>query len=138
MKRVAYSTLVIAASLLMAACSASPNPTAYGEMVGDRGVRAFQISADTYRIEARGNGWTAGHAVRDYAMLKAAETARASGASHFDILQRNDLTETHVTRNDQFEKPAEELVIKIHSRPGSSSFSADEVIKSVSPRVWRG
>ena len=45
-------------------------------------LEAQQMTADTYRIVARGNGFTGSHAVQDFTILKAAETAKKAGAAH--------------------------------------------------------
>lgn len=60
--------------------------TKYQDMGFAGGVAAQQISADTFRIQARGNAYTNNATVQDYVLLKAAETARSVGASHFIIL----------------------------------------------------
>jgi hypothetical protein len=64
--------------LLLAGCG-----TKYQEMGFTGGVAAEQITKDTYRIVARGNGNTRSTTIQDYALLKAAETTKAAGATHF-------------------------------------------------------
>lgn len=63
--------------------------TKYQEMGFTGGVAAEQISADTFRILARGNAYTAAETVQDYVLLKAAETTQAQGATHFVIVAEN-------------------------------------------------
>ena len=58
------------------------------------GVEAQQMTADTYRIVARGNGFTGSHAVQDFTILKAAETAKKAGATHFAIISASDASST--------------------------------------------
>jgi hypothetical protein len=77
--------LILSASIVLAACS-----TPYQEMGLSGGVSAKQMTANTYRIEARGNGYTGSSDVKDYAMLKAAEITRASGNTHFVIIDAAD------------------------------------------------
>ena len=54
------------------------------------GVEAQQMTADTFRIVARGNGYTGNTTIQDYTMLKAAETTKQAGASHFLIVSASD------------------------------------------------
>src|SRR5215467_11206208 len=60
--------------------------TPYQEMGFTGGVAAQRMTADTYRIVARGNAYTGGTAIQDYTLLKAAETTKQAGASHFAII----------------------------------------------------
>jgi hypothetical protein len=73
------------AALLCAGCS-----TPYQEMGFGGGVEAQQMTANTYRIVARGNGYTSGTAIQDYALLKAAETTKQAGATHFEVISASD------------------------------------------------
>lgn len=61
--------------LLLVGCS-----TPYHEMGILGGVKAEQVSSDTYRIVSRGNAYTGSTTVQDYTLLKAAETTREVGA----------------------------------------------------------
>lgn len=63
-------------ALALASCA-----TKYQEMGFTGGVAAQQITSDTYRIVARGNGYTGNTAIQDYALLKAAETTIAAGGT---------------------------------------------------------
>ncbi|MBR1273387.1 CC0125/CC1285 family lipoprotein [Bradyrhizobium sp. AUGA SZCCT0283] len=69
---------VVTLSLLLIGCG-----TKYQEMGFTGGVSAEQITKDTFRIVARGNGNTRSTTIQDYALLKAAETTKAAGATHF-------------------------------------------------------
>lgn len=62
-------------TLLAVSCA-----TPYQEMGFSGGVSSQQMTANTFRIIARGNGYTGSVAVQDYAMLKAAETIKQVGA----------------------------------------------------------
>ena len=84
---------VVAAAL--AGCA-----TTYGEMSNTGGVAAAPITNDTYRISARGNGFTDATTIQDYVMLKAAETTLASGHTHFQVLSGKDAT-TRARRSDK-------------------------------------
>jgi hypothetical protein len=63
--------------------------TRYQEMGFTGGVAADQVSADTFRILARGNAYTSAETVQDYVLLKAAETTQAQGGTHFIIVGEN-------------------------------------------------
>ncbi len=72
---------------LLCACA-----TRYQEMGLTGGVGAQQISADTFRIMSRGNGFTTPEAVQDYTLLKAAEVTQSAGATHFIVVSAADAT----------------------------------------------
>lgn len=54
------------------------------------GVAAQQITADIWRIQSRGNAYTASSTVQDYVLLKAAETTQAAGGAYFQIVSAGD------------------------------------------------
>ena len=56
--------IALALCLLLAGCA-----TKYQEMGFTGGVAAEQVTSDTYRIIARGNGYTGNTAIQDYALL---------------------------------------------------------------------
>jgi hypothetical protein len=56
------------------------------------GVRADQLSATTYRIVSRGNGYTDATTIADFALRKAAETTLTSGNEWFIVMGRDDQT----------------------------------------------
>ena len=122
------------------------------------------MTANTFRIVARGNGYTAGTTVQDYAILKAAETTRQDGGTHFAIISASDASSaghivipgqahTSVVGNTayttytpatahQFVRPGQDVYIRILTvgpgqRPPAGVFSADEIIKFVGSRVKR-
>src|SRR5262249_32097886 len=64
--------------------------TPYQNMGFMGGVEAQQMTADTYRIVARGNGYTGGTTIQDYTLLKAAETTKQAGGTHFAIISASD------------------------------------------------
>jgi hypothetical protein len=128
------------------------------------GVSAQQMTADTFRITARGNGYTNRTAIQDYVFLKAAETTKQSGATHFSIISAEDAStagsiespghaRTSVVGNTayttyspgmvhQFIKPGQDSYIRIFtlqpgSRPPPGAIAADEVIQFVGSRVAR-
>jgi hypothetical protein len=82
--------LIIGAALLASACA-----TPYGEIGGlmDDGVTADRLTSDRYRIRSRLNEWSDPAMVGDYALLRAAETVRASCGTHFIVEGDEDRTE---------------------------------------------
>lgn len=76
-------------ALMLAGCS-----TPYKEMGFGGGVSAQQMTADTFRISARGNGYTDSTDVQDYLVLKAAETTREHGGTHFLVIGAADASRT--------------------------------------------
>lgn len=81
MRRVA----IVGLCLVLGGCG-----TKYQEMGFTGGVAAQQMTADTRRIQARGNGYTNSSTVQDYVLLKAAETTQAAGGTHFQIISAAD------------------------------------------------
>ena len=145
--------------LAVAGCS-----TPYQNMGFMGGVEAERMTADTYRIVARGNGYTSGTAIQDYTVLKAAATAKQAGATHFAIISAADATrtgsvvipgqaQTTVAGNTafttytpatvhQFIKPGQDTYIRIFTvSPGQQAppgaLLADEIIQYVGGRVKR-
>ncbi len=129
------------------------------------GVEAQQLTADTYRILSRGNAYTSKTKVNDYTLLKAAETTRQAGATHFVIEGGEDATRTgyvttpgtatttlqgnraYTTVNpgtvDRLVKPGQDTIIRILTvKPGEApppnAISADEIIQFVGSRVRQG
>src|SRR5262245_28712522 len=77
----------LALAFALGACA-----TKYQEMGFTGGVAAEQVTADVYRIKSRGNAYTAQSTVQDYVLLKAAETAKSAGATHFVMISAADAT----------------------------------------------
>jgi hypothetical protein len=151
---------LLAVTILLAGCS-----TKYQDMGFAGGVSAQQMTSDTFRIVARGNGYTDSTTVRDYAMLKAAETAKQHGASHFVLVGANDSSrvdqimtpgtaQTTVTGSTAFTtynpaqsipifKPGQDIYIRLvtvkqNESPPAGAISADEIVKYVGGRIERG
>jgi len=151
------------ASLLLglAACAA---PTPYQPLGAGGGVAAQQLTADTFRILARGNGVTDPAAVEDYMLLKAAETTLAAGGTHFVLVTTTDATATSTTQGPTeirtvvqgdtsvttvdpgqsftFVAPGRDAIIRVVTvRPGATppegAFDAAEIVAFVAPRVAR-
>jgi hypothetical protein len=59
------------------------------------GVAAQQMTADTFRISARGNGYTSSNTIQDYMVLKAAETTKQAGGSYFVIVSAADASRSN-------------------------------------------
>lgn len=143
MRRVAF---FVAAALLVAGCG-----TPYQEKGARGGVEAQQITADTYRIKANTNVYTDDTETRDYVLLKAAETTKAAGGTHFVLIgieDANQRTSGDAFRGrnvsfgtaDQMIKPGHDTIIRIYKKAPKDigNFTADEVIQSVGSRVKRG
>lgn len=147
-------------SLVLAGCS-----TPYQEMGFSGGVSAQQMTSDTFRISARGNGYTDATRVQDYLMLKAAETTVQRGGTHFVVISAADASGTSQivtggTSTTTFNgktattnyspptvhnvfKPGQDAYIRIlHAAPGQglppSAISATEIIEFVGPRAKAG
>jgi hypothetical protein len=119
------------------------------------GVEAQQVTATTFRIVARGNGYTSNTRIQDYALLKAAETTKAAGGTHFAIVSAEDATvqqSLYLTqigpRGSAFTtasigsvaKPGQDTYIRVFALdPGQAApqgtLLADEIIQFVGPRV---
>jgi hypothetical protein len=137
--------------------------TKYQEMGFSGGVAAEQITADTWRIRARGNAYTNSTTVQDYVLLKAAETTQAAGAAYFQIVSAADASRasTFVTSGtsttnfvgntaftttspgsvDTVIKPGQDVYVRIlksaPSGPTPGVYAAAEIIQFVGPRVQR-
>ena len=138
--------------------------TKYQDMGFTGGVAAQQMTANTFRIVARGNGYTARTTVQDYMMLKAAETTKQNGGTHFIVISAADASsiQTHVssgyaqtslvgnrayttysppTATNIF-KPGEDAYIRVFNVPNGTEappggVPADEIIRFVGSRVAR-
>jgi hypothetical protein len=138
--------------------------TKYQEMGFTGGVSAQAITGDTFRIVSRGNNYTDRTKIQDYALLKAAETAKAAGHGNFSIIGENDATQTSIGRTQGMAhttlignsaittytpgssyaiiKPGQDLYVRVFTLkkedaipPGT--FSADDIIAYIGPRVQR-
>lgn len=78
--------------LPLLACALAACSTPYQTMGIMGGVESQQITGTTYRIVARGN--TGGTTIQDYTLLKAAETTKAAGGTHFAIISASDASST--------------------------------------------
>ena len=136
--------------------------TPYQDMGFSGGVAAHQMTSNTYRIVARGNGYTSSTRIRDYMMMKAAETTKAAGGTHFVLVSRDDASgysqittggtaRTTFVGNSAYTtysppvttrvfKPGEDAYIRVlnvgaNKSPPAGAVSADEIIQFVGPRV---
>lgn len=123
------------------------------------------MTADVYRIEARGNGYTKSTTMQDFTMLKAAETARNAGGTHFMMISAEDASRTgayvmpgqaQTSFNGNvatttyspptaipIHKPGQDTYIRVlrltpGQTPPPGAISADEIITNVGGRVKRG
>lgn len=128
------------------------------------GVSAQQMTANTFRISARGNGYTNPTVVQDYIMLKAAETTAQNGGTHFVVISAADATGTsqivtggvaHTTFNGNMAttsyspptvqnivKPGQDAYIRVLNvapgqQPPPGAVAASEIIQFVGARVKR-
>jgi hypothetical protein len=138
--------------------------TPYQEMGFTGGVAAQRMTTDTYRIVARGNAYTGSIAIQDYTLLKAAETTKQAGATHFAIVSAANASragaivipgraQTSVVGNSayttytpatahNFIKPGQDTYIRVFTvsagrSPPQGFISADEIIEFVGSRVKR-
>ncbi len=136
--------------------------TPYQQMGFSGGVDTQQITADTYRIVARGNASTSSTRIQDYTLLKAAETTRAAGGTHFAIVSAADAssvgqittggtaqttfvgnmatTTYNPPTTHHYVKPGQDTYIRVlNITPGQApprgAYSADEIIQHVGARV---
>jgi hypothetical protein len=149
----------IALLLLALALAGCSTPYQGPDYMGD-GVSAQRITSNTFKIVVRGNAITSGLATQDYTALKAAETAKQAGGTHFVFISGVDASsEGPVTTGGkakkpatstayppttvyQFIRPGQDAYIRVLTvEPGqplpSGSFSAEEMIRYASPRVRR-
>lgn len=151
-------------TLVLIAVLATACATPYQNMGALGGVEAQQLTGTTFRIVARGNGYTGSTTIQDYAMLKAAETTRQHSGTHFAIIGANDASasgvvstpgyaQTQVIGNaafttytpgsvHQYVKPGQDLYIRVLTIPPGKpippgTFSADEIIQYIGSRVER-
>ncbi|MHB0772309.1 CC0125/CC1285 family lipoprotein [Bradyrhizobium sp. 1.29L] len=137
--------------------------TKYQEMGFTGGVAAQQMTADTWRIQSRGNAYTNSATVQDYVLLKAAETAQAAGGTHFQIISAADasrastivspgtsnttfvgnqaFTTTSPGSVDTVIRPGQDVYVRVLKLPPGPTpqgvYSAQEIIQFVGSRVER-
>lgn len=114
------------------------------------GGDALQVTTDTDRIVARGNGYTNRATIQDYTLLKAAETVNRAGATHFAMVGADDASSAvrhvsygrYLTTASTTVKPGANAIIKVMTLPPSSNlppgtFQTDEIIRIIGSRVER-
>ena len=151
--------IALLAALALCGCA-----TQYGDMGFTGGVAAQQMTSDTFRILARGNGYTSASSVQDFMLLKAAETTLGAGGTHFGVINERDASSTgavstpgnahtSVIGNTAFTTytpgevhtyimPGQDAFIRVFTaRDGSplppGAMSADEIVRFVGARVKR-
>jgi hypothetical protein len=151
--------------LVIACCAVAGCSTPYQEMGFTGGVSAQQMTADTYRIISRGNAYTGSTTIQDYTLLKAAETTKLAGATHFLIISAADASRSGAIVSPgqatttfygntasttyspatvhNFIKPGQDTYIRVITvapgqAPPNGAFLADEIIQFVGSRVSRG
>jgi hypothetical protein len=153
------AVIIMFATLALSGCA-----TKYQDMGFTGGVAAQQMTADTFRIVARGNGYTSATVVQDYVVLKAAETTKTAGGTHFVMIGSGDASTTgtistpghaqttlvgrtaYTTYNpgtvSHYIKPGQDSYIRVvKASPAgqlpTGAIDADEIIKYVGQRVQR-
>jgi hypothetical protein len=148
--------------LVVAAVPLGGCATKYQDMGFTGGVAAEPVMTDTYRILARGNGYTAAARVEDFVLLKAAETTLAAGGSYFMVLNQNNQTnvmtgqtpgtvQTNVYGRTAFStytpgttynivKPGEDVMIRVlrlkaSEAPPPGAFPAQDIVNTLGPRL---
>jgi hypothetical protein len=148
--------------LFVVAVSLGGCATKYQDMGFSGGVAAEPVMTDTYRILARGNGYTAAARVEDFVLLKAAETTIAAGGSHFVVINQSNQTsvavgqtpgsvQTNVYGRTAFStytpgmtynivKPGEDVLIRVlRLKPGEApppgAFPAQDIVNTLGPRL---
>ena len=125
------------------------------------GVSVEPITKDMIRIVSRGNAYTDKKTVQDYTLLKAAETTKEMGYSHFGIMGGADASSSHTFQSSPGQimavpggalysapsysnvvKPGTDTIIKMFSIKDKTPvpdgvFLADEIIQTVGARVKR-
>ena len=155
MVRIIATTFFVA---MLAACQ-----TPYQEPGFRGGVVAQPVTADTWRISARGNAYTGDTTIQDYVLLKAAETALAAGSTHFVIAGSSDASRTGAfttpgsaqttligdtayttwtpSSTHTFIKPGSDVLVRLIPKgtpPPPGAIDANEVVQFIGPRVSRG
>jgi hypothetical protein len=120
-------------------------------------VSVGQITSDTYRVSARGNGYTDPVQIQEYTLLKAAELTLQNGGTHFLIVGSNDASTTGTIVSPgyansslignsvyttytpasaaTFIKPGEDAMIRIVPAGTPGAINAQEIVQYVGPRV---
>jgi hypothetical protein len=157
-----FERLIAAVAFMAVSLSLMGCATRYQEMGFAGGVTAQQLTADTWRIVARGNGYTGSTRVQDFVLLKAAETTRAAGGKYFVISASQDASrrdtvvtppsaETTFVGNSAYTtfKP-ESVNTEIHpgqdtyiqvlrlppgAQPPPGTLNADEIVQYIGPRL---
>lgn len=147
----------IAALALVASLSACATP--YGPMGLMGGVTVAPIMTDTYRITAKGNGYTSSERIQDYVLLKAAEQTRDAGSDYFVIVSSADASansvgvtpgyaSTQIVGNTAFTtvspgyayniyKPGQDIYIRvIRGAAPAGAFRASEIITNIGGRIY--
>src|SRR5262245_13930828 len=94
------------ALLLALALTGCSTPYQGPDYMGD-GVSAQRITSNTFKIVVHGNAITSGLATQDYTALKAAETTKQAGGTHFVFITAADAaSEGPITTAGKVKKPA--------------------------------
>lgn len=86
--------LMVVVTLTLSACG-----TPYQSEGFTGGHSEVQLNANTWKISARGNGFTGRKEITDMALLRAAELTKAKGYTHFAIVDSAGDSDTRVALN---------------------------------------
>jgi hypothetical protein len=109
------------------------------------GAAAQQMAADTFRISGRADAYTGNITIEDYILLKAAETTKAAGFSHFKLISpteasRGSFSIANLKRGtpaDPAIQPGQDTYIRVLHEQVQGAYVADEIIQSIGPRAGR-
>lgn len=125
----------------LGACSTSLGGGGFGVGGGDP-TAVSKVSADTYRIPGAATAAASQSAVQDDVLLKAAQTTKEAGATHFIVLASSESAATATPIGNRPKgaeaggRPAQDVLIRVLTvAPGAQApigaLSADETIAFV-------
>lgn len=128
--------------------------TQYGDMKFNQGVSAERMTDSSFRITAKGNGYTDGNQIIDFLALKAAETTIANGFTHFVVTAGEDISKREVgvtpgyvigsvyVPSQVYENtiPGGYVIIQCGAFPSGAApqgaADAAEIIRNIGPRIY--
>lgn len=153
----------LTAILLISALAGCQTPYENARTPQSLGVASEPLTSNLYRVRANGNIYDDKAMMVDYVLLKAAETTASKGKGYFTIVQMNDASETLYGVTPSFastsfsgnsvnttytpgmlyasQYPRIQILIEIGGSPNGpvprGAISAEEIIKTIGPRVLR-
>jgi hypothetical protein len=124
----------IAAVVALSALAGCETPYQERSIFG--GVSAERVDSNTYRITGDGNGYTSAARVREFILLKSAETARSAGFTHFTIVGVKDESITRYSPGVSVRIPTAVATVDLsNGAAGPNSFEAEKIIATLGPRL---